>query len=336
MLAPQTGIVEADSGHRRGVVLGLTLAEIMLLFLFCLLLVSFSVLKKKEEEISGLNGKLAAMPGIEVLIGAAFPAGGLPLPPGAMDDLKMALGLVLRLRAEGLSANSPEIAALLNLDANDLTKIAKMPAMFGIPETGMTENDLKRISKAADLLREAELKAADSSARNGLSSAPEADDGHQWPPIITLDDNDYRFKKGSAELTANFRQSLENEKASEVAQLLKAYNADIIEVIGHTDEDSYESTKTSNMDRQAILVLNNKAQASDLVPVDNAGLGLARAVSVAQVFAANAKLAGARVIPYSAAQLVMRGDLIANGTQGGDQGLRRRIEIRIRRSGSAE
>ena len=67
-----------------------------------------------------------------------------------------------------------------------------------------------------------------------------------------------------------------------------------------------------------------------LEPADNAGLGLARAISVANVLRGNPALSGITVLPLSAAQLILPGDTLTVG-QAGNVETRRRIEIRIRR-----
>src|SRR5690606_39445795 len=79
------------------------------------------------------------------------------------------------------------------------------------------------------------------------------------------------------------------------------------------------SSDVCSSDLAVIAAANGAADPGDLVPVDNAGLGLARAIAVASVLRASPELKGARVIPYSAAQLVMPGDRLADGAQAGDQ-----------------
>lgn len=69
---------------------------------------------------------------------------------------------------------------------------------------------------------------------------------------------------------------------------------------------------------------------TSLESADNAGLGLARAIAVANILKANPKLTQATVLPMSAAQLILPGDIVTAG-QAGNVEARRRIEIRIRR-----
>ena len=71
------------------------------------------------------------------------------------------------------------------------------------------------------------------------------------------------------------------------------------------------------------------------MPADNAGLGLVRAVSVANVLRNNPRLSGYTILPYSAAQLIDLGDVLSDGASAGDVKERRRIEIRLRRADSS-
>ena len=45
-------VEENDRGYRRGAVMGLTMAEIMLLLLFCLLLASAGILEDREQRLA--------------------------------------------------------------------------------------------------------------------------------------------------------------------------------------------------------------------------------------------------------------------------------------------
>jgi hypothetical protein len=138
-----------------------------------------------------------------------------------------------------------------------------------------------------------------------------------------------------------------------ILSLIKQYDVDVIEVVGHTDEQAYSATKvvspavdstmaltpptvvarTSNLDRGLTGVLKTGGDIGKLTPVDNAGLGLARAVSVVSVLRQAPQLAGYKMIPLSGGQLIDTDEKLAlNGTSGGDVAQRRRIEIRLRKS----
>ena len=72
--------------------------------------------------------------------------------------------------------------------------------------------------------------------------------------------------------------------------------------------------------------------ADQLNPADNAGLGLARAVSVVRELATDKRLSSARLLPLSGGQLIDIGDQLSSGASPGAVKERRRIEIRVRRS----
>ena len=157
--------------------------------------------------------------------------------------------------------------------------------------------------------------------------------GHQWPPIIRLSEADGNFfKTGSAELSPEFREKLTTSTPAQIAGLIKKYDVDVIEVVGHTDEQPV-GVRQSNLDRGLVPVLRNYAEVASLAPADNAGLGLARAVAVVSVLSRSPLLAGYKLIPLSGAQLVNTDETLAiDGFFSGDVRERRRIEIRLRKS----
>ena len=157
--------------------------------------------------------------------------------------------------------------------------------------------------------------------------------GHQWPPIIRLSEADGNFfKTGSAELSPEFREKLMTSTPEQILALIKKYDVDVIEVVGHTDEQPV-GLRQSNLDRDLVPVLRNYASIGSLVPADNAGLGLARAVSVVSVLSRSPLLSGYKLIPLSGAQLVNTDETLAiGGAFSGDVRERRRIEIRLRKS----
>jgi len=302
-------VAEGERGHRRGVVLGFTLAELMLLLLFCLLLVSAGVAIQKDKEIAALKATTAA-PGLTAgklldletaqlrlgkLLAALFPA-GVPTMSGPEVD-KLWQQLVLAKNAQDAAEADPALAA-------------KLAAL-----------------KAAGLLDKSPEELAALGKRAPLSPGNAA-----WPPIITLGDSDYRFGTGSALITADFSGKLEGEVADKVAALLKQYDADVVEIIGHTDEQKIYPSRAGNLDTEAIAAVQGKFPTDGLIPLDNAGLGLARAVAVANILRDSGKLGSAKLVPMSAAQLVLPGDVLSDGSQSGQDPGRRRIEIRVRRT----
>jgi len=89
--------------------------------------------------------------------------------------------------------------------------------------------------------------------------------------------------------------------------------------------------RPSNLDSELISVFLGNASVSALLPGDNAGLGMARAVSVAGLLRADPRFASVTVLPLSGGQMILPGDAATNGASAGDAEDRRRIEIRVRR-----
>src|SRR5262249_1918212 len=123
---------------------------------------------------------------------------------------------------------------------------------------------------------------------------------------------------------------LKNVTVPELVGLAEKYRVDTIEVIGHTDERPV-SQRISNLDNGLLDALKSPGAVGSLVAADNAGLGLARAASVASGLIRDGRLARYRVLPYSGGQLIGTDEKLTSGG-GGDAQERRRIEIRLRRS----
>lgn len=169
---------------------------------------------------------------------------------------------------------------------------------------------------------------------SGLAAGSTA--GHQWPPIISLSEaNGHYFKSGSAELSQGFREELQTTTPQKIAELIEQYDVDVIEVVGHTDEQPI-AARPSNLDVALVSVLRNEASVGSLVPSDNAGLGLARAVSVVSVLRQSKLLEPYKLVPLSGAQLVNTDETLAVGGSPGAIPERRRIEIRLRKSNPSD
>ncbi|MGZ9720693.1 OmpA family protein [Rhizobium miluonense] len=302
-------------GYNRGLILGLTMAESMLLLVFCLLLVAAALisaernkryeverkLQKAEQQVAVLEKKRAEQATEIVLLQSKVVSGDLSAADKAAVD-KQWRELVL---------------AKKTLDS--------------MADEGATPGDLQSLAKVAAVLKEHGVSmAAASDQVNKLLAGNGGGNGmHDWPPIINLDDakKNY-FQSGSAELTGTFAQLLDGTITDEIATNLSLYGANIVEVIGHTDEQPVSREK-SNLDDTLINAMAGKLPVSALLPADNAGLGLARAIAVANVLKANPKLKDATILPMSAAQLILPGDTITSGQRGAVES-RRRIEIRVR------
>lgn len=322
MRSPARLTAEAELGHRRGVVLGLTMAELMLLLLFCLLLVAAGALQKKDDLIKTLQTVL----------------------PTQLTE----------------TATDTSVADQLREKTEQLDRItANAPSEFRNPAAPVDEATWKELALSRDYVRRAQeaglsLEALPTpeeieqlqtlsalAAERGqtikqvltaIVETPLDTLGHDWPPIITLGNDEFRFKVNSAELSDAFRARLQTGVAEQVRDLLSKYKVDVVEVVGHTDEQPIYSTQDSTMDAGSIGALGGTLPISSLRPVDNVGLGFARAIAVANALTQAGLPVGVRVIPLSAAQVVKPGDVLSDGKDASDSADRRRIEIRVRRS----
>lgn len=333
------GIARQGSSYRQGLVLGLTMAEIMLLLIFCLLIAMATILKTEHRKNDELEGKLHAAgivtdreqrftsvlekyPELYERIKNASTSEGSNSIDEFWRELVDAKSFVAELEKSGIST---KLAKQQLLDAQSLKD-------SGV-DLQKAKEDATLLAKLVDLLPKKQASKSETSlieaVQKGLS---EKIDGHRWPPIISLSEaQGYYFKSGSAELSETFRLTLLQKTPEEILKNIKLYDVDVIEVVGHTDEQPV-GFRASNLDRILSSVLTNIAPVAALQPADNAGLGLARAVSVVSVLRQVPALAGYKIIPLSGAQLVNTDETLAISPQPLDVRQRRRIEIRLRKS----
>ena len=197
--------------------------------------------------------------------------------------------------------------------------------------TVLKELDSYLLLKMDQNLDETSLTELIELAKMGQINQTSADE-HDWPPFINLSEAEgFSFEIGKATLSDSFEQNLRGPIAIRIALIAENYNASIVEVVGHTDEQPIRRKET-NLDNKIISALNGEINVDALSPGDNAGLGFARAVSVAKVLNELENLKHLTVLPLSGGQLIIPVDKISNGTQPGDLKERRRIEIRVRRA----
>jgi flagellar motor protein MotB len=336
-------ISRQSASYRQGLVLGLTMAEIMILLIFCLLITTAAVLKKEQTKRQEAEEQTR----VERVDSMAD--------HNLVMAIKQNPELYERLRSEVAGSSSSTA-----VDEFWRELVESRNAMAELKKGGLSEKDIgDRLTEQEQLhakginadkaLRDADIVDAIEKVmpEAGLPSTPpqkiadaisrglygNGQSGHQWPPIISLSEaGGYFFEKGSAELSLQFREKLMTSTPEQIAALIKQYDVDVIEVVGHTDEQPI-GTRQSNLDRDLVPVLKNYADVASLVPADNAGLGLARAVSVVSVLNRSPLLAGYKLIPLSGAQLVNTDETLAiDGVFSGDIRERRRIEIRLRKS----
>jgi hypothetical protein len=117
----------------------------------------------------------------------------------------------------------------------------------------------------------------------------------------------YYFEIGSAELSDAFEVALTDKVVPRILEIAAQYpDVNIIEVVGHTDEQHIRR-RYSNLD-EVLLGSLKSGDVSSLVPADNAGLGLARAVAVVTRLLNDNRLQRfTRILPLSGAQLKCSG-----------------------------
>jgi flagellar motor protein MotB len=334
-------IVQQRSSYRQGLVLGLTMAEIMLLLVFCLLIAMASFLKTEQNKLADVKQQLEQQQAqnerdhdaVTALHQNAALVEKLQNLSGSTDpkvidqywrELVDSRTAMAELDKNGVSIKElrDRIADIEKLRSNgiDLDKALRDADVVGAINRAMTKPGQPPASTLAIL---------DAIERGNTGSGPS---GHQWPPIISLSEaGGYSFKIGSAELSTWFHDQLVNKTIGEILENIKKYDVDVIEVVGHTDEQPI-GNRPSNLDHDLLSVLNSTSGVGKLIPADNAGLGLARAVSVVSVLRHDPRLAPYKLIPLSGAQLVNIDETLAIQGAHGDIPLRRRIEIRLRKS----
>lgn len=337
-------IIQQRSSYRQGLVLGLTMAEIMLLLVFCLLIVMATFLKREQDKRVTAEQKLqqeiaqnqrdrdtvASLRENSTVAEKLKNLSGLS-DPNEIDkywrELVDSQTAMADLEKSGVSIKElrERIADLDRLKANglDVDKAIRNSEAVGAINRAMSKPGQPAVSTLAIL----------EAIERGATAIPGAGpSGHQWPPIITLSDAaGYSFKSGSAELSQKLMDALTGKTPEEILAYIKKYNVDVIEVVGHTDEQPL-GVRPTNLDRDLPSVLKGTSNISTLVPADNAGLGLARAVSVVSVLRQSQLLAPYKLLPLSGAQLVNTDETLAIEGAPRDDPQRRRIEIRLRKS----
>lgn len=99
------------------------------------------------------------------------------------------------------------------------------------------------------------------------------------PPIIVLPEAEgFSFESGKADLSLAFKDALSSRIIPELLRLGDQYRCDVIDCIGHTDEQRVTST-VSNLDLQLLQKIH-QAPGVSLAAGSNADLGLMRCWAV--------------------------------------------------------
>ena len=333
--------------HRRGLVLGLTLAEVLLLLLFLMMLALGSRFAKLDKAKRQLEKEIAAFKGAPLETSSIESPTWAPLPSQPEEPVDVMLNVEQQERLRLI------VQAVVKIDPKDPPTVLKR-ALEQFQRTGLTPESQTAMSAALDqatklnpqdppaaisqgvkLLAELGSKTAVEPIKQCITAVSEGRfpaKGHDWPPIITLSEADkYFFQSGSANLTPEFTSKLIGTVTTRLLSIIATYDVNVIEVIGHTDEQPLV-VRPSNLDTALLPYLQRTPQSPAVLPADNAGLGLARAASVVRVLTEDSRLSKLRILPLSAAQVITTGDTLSTGNAPGSVEQRRRIEIRVRRS----
>jgi flagellar motor protein MotB len=345
-------IARQGASYRQGLVLGLTMAEIMLLLVFSLLIAIGVALAtervQREEVMQRLHGAevAAAKSGAVVEEIRRFRriaefldrTAARPTSPAAVDEFWRTLvesdEIVEAMERRGVSRatlrKGSEYFARMQqlkgagLDPDKAVRGAALAAALDAALPGGAAAD-RTPEQLAALIRK-----GTAASEPHEEAAPK--EGHVWPPIINLSEaGGYYFASRSAELRPDFEAVLRTAVTDKLIDIGASFQVDVIEVIGHTDERPVNSG-VSNLDRELGSVTLGANGVGVLQPADNAGLGLARALAVVKVLSAEPRLRNFRILPLSGAQLIGTDGRLTRWDEQGDVRERRRIEIRMRKS----
>jgi outer membrane protein OmpA-like peptidoglycan-associated protein len=383
----ETSIAEAGNSYRRGVIFGLTMAEILLLLIFCLLLF-MATLDEKIEELTKFNETLESQ-NLEYLrenkillaqnarykenIDVLGQDTSVPVEVyevvTKMDNEELSKFVENSELASTTSSEkfeevfekaeqwdtvtnqpqNPKVDIITDLakelKPEQLNKLIENAYVASQTDAEVLDAALEEFNKPKEKPPEPALAPIDPKIRE-LAESVSLDDlkllaegkmeekveaGNNWPPIISLPEaENYSFKLGSAQLTESFKGQLSNEIVNQILQTLAEYDADLIEVIGHTDLQPMSMARVTNLDKSALEYFETPDKVL-LRARDNAGLGYARALSVTKHLLQTPELKDYTILPYSAAQMVTPNHTITTKNDKFDSSQLRRIEIRVRR-----
>ncbi|MFL2767109.1 MAG: hypothetical protein ACJ0DF_13650 [Paracoccaceae bacterium] len=368
----ETSISRDSESYRRGVVFGLTMAEVLLLLIFCILLflklVSDRLDEKKEElaqeklrnadlivknEELNSNLQMAKEQAEELEKRSRILAAKAAQIPDTVENTRLVQELVEA--AVVLEEVDPNKASelLFNLKENpdylsqvQMTEIDEFSELTTKAQYSVSPQEYAVLSNLNPQEKENLLGNAEAVSKLSVDEfeemqtkaelfeqplEPEKEEGNNWPPIISLSEaQNYSFRVGNATLAPQFTSALQGSIAKEILSILQEYDADVIEVIGHTDPQPMRSNRTSNLDKNANDFLNS-SKSVNLSARDNAGLGYARALSVTKELMKVPELAQYTILPYSGAQMITPNEELSDGVSGFNDEQLRRIEIRVRR-----
>jgi len=340
------------TSYRQGLVLGLTMAEIMLLLVFSLLIAIGVSLAAERVKRAGVTERLRTAEAATAKANAVVDqikrnprlsefltrSAKAPVSAAKVDEFWRTLvesdDIVESMERRGISRTALREStdyfakmAQLKKSGFDPDKAARSEALAAAIEEAVPKEIIagKTPGEIAALIAKG-AGAPDARAEGGPK------DGHTWPPIINLSEAEgYFFATRSAELRPEFEAVLRTTVVEKLLEIAAAFQVDVIEVIGHTDERALPGG-LSNLDRELPAATAGYKSIGALQPADNAGLGLARALAVVNALASDLRLRNFRILPLSGAQLIGTDGRLTRWDEQGDVRERRRIEIRMRKS----
>jgi flagellar motor protein MotB len=256
----QMETVRRDSrSYRQGLVLGLTMAEVFLLLVFALLIALealWSAERQKRKALEDQQGRVSVESAADQRL---------------LDDLKAVSRDGVTKAIEHLR-NGRDLEPLTRAERDFVTEVRAQQAASP-PEA--ISDQWRTLTRAAHNLESLPGSMSVAEAVNRVlpnekdrsrliplierGLAAEKKSEHDWPPIISLSEaNGYYFKSGSAELTPEFRGSLMDSIPERIVAIIKQFDVDVIEVVGHTDEQPL-GLHQSNLDRDLVSVLGSVA-----------------------------------------------------------------------------
>jgi flagellar motor protein MotB len=308
-----TSIEEGATSYKRGVIFGLTMAEVFLLLVFCLLL----FIATQDKKIDNL-----VQENIEL---------------GAFNSGLNAFEIVNVLDQE-LWRLIEEAEITTNNISDELRQALKEAKEWDTLTNQTQKRNFRKLGEIASSASPEELLLLIKNSEQAMNDSivPTTEEkfetaGNNWPPIISLPEaENYSFKTGSAQLTESFKNQLDGQIVQQILKTLAKYEADLIEVIGHTDLQPMSKARATNLDVSVMNFFETDMEFA-LRPKDNVGLGYARALSVTKHLLSTPELQQYTILPYSAAQMITPNGTISKPGDDFESSQLRRIEIRVRR-----
>lgn len=252
-------VLRDSTSYRQGMVLGLTMAETLLLLVFCLLMAAASVftyklnqLEEAKREQQALRDSLGEAETKIKILQTKVPGGEIT---DNWQHLVRVYSDVKKLDTAGVQLN--EVA-----EAADVVRTAIQAKKDGASAQNVTNAMVLKsaIEKEFPDLSKEQIISYLREGRRVTEAKTEGKGKHDWPPIITLSEaNGHYFDTGSAVLSGKFREALSGAVIDELLRNIAAYpDVNVIEVIGHTDEQPLVH-RPSNLDELLMPVLQSKS-----------------------------------------------------------------------------